>query len=449
MRGETTFLKKNGKKFGGFKKKWYLCSVKIMSNSKKKTVMKKYFMFFAAISSMVALGGCSEQVMNDEMAEGESLLRVMTRGETPPQEAKVYVMNSTGNCVRLLSTDEGGQLASTNLAAGTYTVYVVGGDDLSAYTLPSQDNASSSSDIALASGKTMGDLFMKSSDVTLTEGNTSNLELELERKVIMLKEVTIKKVPMDVTKVEVSISPLYEGIKLNGTFSGTSTKALELTKSSDNKTWTNGTSHPYYFPSNGNPTITISFTRTNGVKAYSYQAAEPFEANHQVVIEGTYSEENNAVLSATINTQDWDTESNELFNFTEGNLVPVAGQAYLGYYVVSVNYSDRSAVLLRKKQEDGIDSEGGMNQKFATITKKPEGVTCGDWRLPTSEECAIFIADNIVNGLYFNAWYYCKDGNTLKKMYNRKEGDIITIQGPENTGYDADIYFRPVIDIYY
>lgn len=411
--------------------------------------MKKYFAIFAAISSMVALGACSEQVMNEENAEGESLLRVVTRGETPPQEAKVYVMNSTGSCVRLLSTDEGGTLASTNLAAGGYTVYVVGGDDLSAYTLPSQDNASSSSDIALASGKAMGDLFMKSSNVALTEGNTSNLELELERKVIMLKEVIIKQVPTDVTKVEVRISPLYESIKLDGTFSGYGTKTLDLTKSSDNRTWTNGTSQLYCFPSDGHPTITVSFSRTNGIKAYRYQADEPFEANHQVVIEGTYSEENNAVLNTTINTQDWDTESNESFNFTEANLIPVAGQSFLGYYVVSVNYSDKTAVLLRKAQEKGITSAEQMQQKFAAITKKPEGVTCGDWRLPTPEECAIYIADDLLNGLYFNAWYYCKDGDTLKKMFNQKEGDLITTQGPENTGYDANIYFRPVIDIHY
>ena len=93
-----------------------------------------------------------------------------------------------------------------------------------------------------------------------------------------------------------------------------------------------------------------------------------------------------------------------------------------------------------------------LNEKFAAITNKPEGegITCGDWRLPTPEECAAFIADDYVKGLMFNAWYYCKDGNTLKKMYNNQEANgTVTVEGPVATDYDAAIYFRPVIDITY
>lgn len=205
------------------------------------TIMKKVFVMVAAISSMVALNSCSEQVLNDTLGEGlnegESLLRVMTRGETTPVEGKVYVFNSSGNFVRLLNTDEGGQLASTNLVAGSYTVYAIGGDDLSAYSLPSEDDASAESVITLAEGKEMTDLFMTSDNVTLTEGNTSNLELELERQVIKINEVTIKKVPTDVTQVDVTISELHEGIKLDRTLTeGNTSITIGLTKSSDNKT---------------------------------------------------------------------------------------------------------------------------------------------------------------------------------------------------------------------
>ena len=411
--------------------------------------MKKVFVMVAAISSMVALSGCSEQVkeeINEGLNEGRSLLKVMTRGETTPQEAQVYVMNSAGDCIRLMSTDESGQLASTNLTPGAYTVYAIGSEDLSAYTLPSQENASAESVISVASGETMGDLLMRTESVTLAEGNTSNLEIELERKVIRLSEVTIKKVPTDVTNVKVSISPLHEGIKMDGTYAGTTSASISLTKSSNNTTWTNGTDQPYYFPSDGNPTITVSFTRSNGVKTYSYQATEAFKANHQVAIKGTYSEENNAVLSASISSQAWSSDSEEIFNFDENNLIPVAGQVYLGYYVVSV--SSGNAVLLRKAQEKSITSAEQMSQRLGAINK-PQGVTCGDWRLPTPEECAFFIADDYVNGLYFNAWYYCKEGNVLKKMFNQKDGSTVTIQGPESTGYDSNIYFRPVIDIQY
>lgn len=432
--------------------------------------MKKVFVMVAAISSMVALNSCSEQVLNDTLGEGlnegESLLRVMTRGETTPVEGKVYVFNSSGNFVRLLNTDEGGQLASTNLVAGSYTVYAIGGDDLSAYSLPSEDDASAESVITLAEGKEMTDLFMTSDNVTLTEGNTSNLELELERQVIMINEVTIKKVPTDVTQVDVTISELHEGIKLDGTLTeGNTSITIGLTKSSDNKTWTNGDNQPYCFPSDGTPTITVSFTNSNGVKSYSSQADEPFTANHQVVIEGTYSEAQDAILSGTLTTKAWSANLSETFEFDEDNLVedtsvedpedpeepavPVAGGTFLGYYVVSVNSSDRTAVLLRRTQENNVYSESIMAQKAAAINK-PEGVTCGEWRLPTVEECRAFLEDPIVNEKKYGSNYYCLDGTNLKMMRAliSSEG-VITIKGPIDCGYNDLTYYRPVIDITY
>ena len=440
--------------------------------------MKKVFVMVAAISSMVALNSCSEQVMNETMSEGlnegESLLRVMTRGETTPVEGKVYVFNSSGNFVRLLNTDEGGQLTSTNLVAGTYTVYAIGGDDLTAYSLPSEDDASAESVICLAEGKEMTDLFMTSDDITLTEGNTSNLELELERQVIKLKEVTIKQVPTNVTKVEVTISPLHEGIKLNGTLTeGNTSLSIELTKSSDNKTWTNGDNQPYYFPSDGSPTITVSFTNSSGVKSYSCQADDPFTANHQVVIEGTYSETQDAILGGTLTAKAWSANLSETFEFNEDNLVvpeapevPVAGGTYLGYYVVSVSPSTGSgteeehwtAVLLRKTQENGIGSAEEMAERASEINKPVgEGITCGEWRLPTVEECRIFLEDDNVNQKIYGAnyYYYCLDGDKLKMMSAWKSSTgVITITGPRPSdnsaaSYNDETYYRPVIDITY
>ena len=438
----------------------------ILCLTKKRTIMKKCFVMVAAIGSMVAWSGCSEQVMNEDMRvevpQGQSLLRVQTRSATPPQEGQVYVFNSLGDCVRLLSTDESGQLASTNLVAGDYTVCAIGGEDLSAYTLPDQDDASVSSVITLAEGEEMTDLFMTSSDVTLTEGNASNLELELERQVIMIKEVSIKQVPTDVTKVEVSISPLHEGIKLDETFTDTHTSlTLDLTKSSDNKTWTNGNDQPYCFPSDGNPTITVSFTRSNGVKTYSYVASEPFAANHQVVLEGTYSEAQDAILSGTLTAKAWDADKSEVFEFDEDNLVentttepeepevPVAGGTYLGYYVVSVNTSNKTAVLLSKTQYNNIMSEQNMANRASSI-EKPEGVTCGDWRLPTLDECRAFLGNDNVEGKLYNKFYYCIDGDKVKRLSVSKSSDVTTFNGPYPVNsYDDNDYFRPVIDITY
>ena len=439
-----------------------------MSNSKKKTIMKKCFVMVAAISSMMALSGCSEQVNNEVIAEeiiwgipeNQGLLRVQTRSATPLQEGKVYVFNNEGRCVRLLTADEGGHLASTTLAAGSYTVCAIGGEDLDAYTLPDQEGAAASSVITLAEGQTMGDMLMTSTAVTLTAGNSSNLELELQRQVIRLKELIIKQVPTDVTQVEVSISPLFEGIQLDGTPTETHTGlTIDLIKSSDNKTWTNGEDQPYCFPSDGAPTITVSFTNSAGVKRYSYQTDESFTANHQVILEGTYSEEQDALLSGTLTAKAWDADKSKSFEFNEDQLVdvthtepivPVAGGAYLGYYVVSVGSGN--AVLLSLDQVNNIGSAEKMAQKAASISK-PEGngITCGEWRLPTSEECRIFLVDPNVDNKKYNTEYYCQDGDILKRMRASISSEgAITIRNPMVcSDYLEDCYYRPVIDITY
>ena len=439
--------------------------------------MKKNFVILAAVGSVMGLSGCSEQVNNDVILEeitwgipeNQGVLRVQTRSETSPQEGMVYVFDSKGTCVKVLSTDEGGQLAATQLSVGTYSVYAIGGDDLSAYTLPDLDDAATTSVISVAEGKAQGDLFMKAGSITLTAGNASNLALELERQVLQLKEVTIKQVPTDVTKVEVSIAPLYQGIMLDGTFTEEhSTLQLELTKKSDNDTWTNGTNQPYCFPSDGEPTITVSFTRTSGVKRYSYQASETFEANHQVVLEGTYSEEQDALLSGTLTARAWEAEKNMPFEFNEENLVDgdssenpeehevsVVGSTYQGYYVVGVNAASKRAVILSKTQCNGIGNAAAMESKASQIEKPVgEGISCGEWRLPTIEECRFFLGDHNVEGKLYNTYYYCIDGDILKMMSASKANDVITVKGPlpsnnSSAPYENGTYFRAVIDITY
>jgi len=443
----------------------------ILSNSKKKTIMKKNFVILAAVGGLVGLGGCSEQVNNDvileEIAwgipENQGVLRVSTRSDASPQEGMVYVFDSEGNCVKVLSTDEGGQLAATQLAVGAYSVYAIGGDDLSAYTLPDLDDAATTSVISVAEGKAQGDLFMKAGSITLTAGNVSNLALELERQVLQLKEVTIKQVPADVTKVEVSISPLHQGVRLDGMpCEGQTSLTLALSKLADNTTWGNGEHQPYCFPSDGEPTITVSFTGTSGVKRYSYQANEAFEANHQLVIEGTYSEQQDALLSGSLTAKAWGAERSMPFEFDEANLVdgdssenpeelevPVAGGTYQGYYVVSVNDASKRAVILSKTQYKNFTDAAAVNAALGSWSA-PEDVS-GTWRFPTKAEMTAFLNDrNVVsleNGK--NISYYYKDGNEISRVELNKDykGDY-SIKDYKNS-INPNTWFRAVIEIQY
>lgn len=433
--------------------------------------MKKNFVILAAVGGLMGLGGCSEQVNNDvileEIAwgipENQGVLRVSTRSDASPQEGMVYVFDSEGNCVKVLSTDEGGQLAATQLAVGAYSVYAIGGDDLSAYTLPDLDDAATTSVISVAEGKVQGDLFMKAGSITLTAGNASNLALELERQVIQLKELTIKQVPTDVTKVEVSISPLHQGLRLDGMpCEGQTSLTLALSKLADNTTWGNGEHQPYCFPSDGEPTITVSFTRTSGVKRYSYQASEAFEANHQLVIEGTYSEQQDALLSGSLTAKAWGAERSMPFEFDEANLVdsdssenpeelevPVAGSTYRGYYVVSVNDASKRAVFLSKTQCKNFTDAAAVNAALGSWPA-PEDVS-GTWRFPTKAEMTAFLNDrNVVsleNGK--NISYYYKDGNEISRVELNKDykGDY-SIKDYKNS-INPNTWFRAVMEIQY
>ena len=69
--------------------------------------MKHFWIFVAAISSMMAFESCSEGVMNDEaMAlKPEGMLRVGTRDDDAHsvKDGRIYVMDEAGHCVSVLS----------------------------------------------------------------------------------------------------------------------------------------------------------------------------------------------------------------------------------------------------------------------------------------------------------------------------------------------------------
>jgi len=122
------------------------------------------------------------------------------------------------------------------------------------------------------------------------------------------------------------------------------------------------------------------------------------------------------------------------------------GQTYDGYYVVSVDAEHRKAVLLRKTQDNSISNQEALEAAFRKLTK-PTGAT-GDWRLPTPAECEVFALDATLSYRAFDHGYYCLDGETIKSY------DIDVINGilrhtGFTEGFNAETWFRPVIEITY
>lgn len=405
---------------------------------------------------------------------GSAKLNIVTRAggsdgeENTIAEGRIYIFNSLGNCVQLLSTNEETNQATARLSAGSYNLYAVAGDDLSRFTLPIMSEATPASVIKLLDGKVMDDLMMASADVELEDGETVNQRMELKHKVICLDEIEIKQVPLTVTKVELSLTPLYSSVQLNGDYPATPTESYKISlqkeTDGDGKTW-KATPNQMLFPSKGNPTIKVSITNDEGTIAYSYNAAEELPANHHISIVGTYKAAQGVTLTGILTDGGWEEDRIITFDFDEKNTAyyPVAGQFCNGYYVVSVDDVHRKAVLL--SQAHGIDyvapSKGSgpelWKQAFVApmaSLEKPENIT-GSWRLPTEDEARIFTQDP--NAIFYDTsekpytsiTIFCLAGETLKWAESRTEDYETYTFRSGTTGFVEGMYLRPVIDIAY
>lgn len=432
-----------------------------------------YVQALIAMSGMMYLSGCTGEVVNESaVSEPAGVLRVMTRsgdeGTTPLSGASVYLFNNSGACVSILSSETTGAYASAKLPAGTYTLYAWGGDGLSGLVLPTQAQASSSYALTLAENQSLGDLLMKEETVTLADGDNETVDMTLERKVIEISSVTITQVPEDISGVQVSVAPLYGQVQLNGEYVASSTAPCVITLTSQGSgTWA-ASPQLITFPSKSKPVITITFTAEGAdPRSYSYTANEALEANHKFNLEGTYTEPLGVTITGTITAQAWESSATDItFDFDESNSgtssteepssgteepsdAPVAGETYKGCYVLSVNSSAHTAVLLSPKQEKGYtpsdtSESGWLNFLNGELESWPdvEGVT-GNFRIPTIDELESFA--HISGAVTKGTSYFCISSSKLCVVLVRNNG---TIGEPEHE-LTAAYYLRPVIDISY
>lgn len=419
---------------------------------------------FIAMSGMMCISGCTGEVVSESaVSEPAGVLRVMTRSgdesTTPLSGASVYLFNSSGACVSILSSETTGAYASAKLPAGTYTLYAWGGDGLSGLVLPTQAQASSSYALTLAENQSLGDLLMKEETVTLADGDNETVDMTLERKVIEISSVTISQVPEDISGVQVSVALLYGQVQLNGEYVSSSTAPCVITLTSQGSgTWA-ATPQLITFPSKSKPVITITFTAEGAdPRSYSYTANEALEANHKFNLEGTYTEPLGVTITGTITAQAWESSATDItFDFDESNSgtssteepadAPVAGELYNEYYVVSVDASNRKAVLLSKTDVAYDLKEGDYNKRLSQVARI-EGATA-NWRVPSLTECQTFLSDPDTPGISYGSGYYCLNDGVLNRIIVGKENSTITLGKPMESGYSDLNHLRPVIDISY
>ena len=425
---------------------------------------------------MIALTACEKAVLPEEglaseeasLVTGSAKLNIFTStpGDSEEEtiaEGKVYIFNSTGNCVQLLSMDEESQQITTQLPPGQYTLYAIGGNDLTRFALPTQSEATSSSVITRLAGKVMDDLMMASVVVDLEEEESLNQNITLEHKVICLDDIEIRQVPQTATKVEVTFTPLYSSVCLDGSFPASPTESykIALTKQADGSTW-KAAPDQMLFPSKGTPTVNVTISTSTGNLSYSF-TAEALSANHHFSIVGTYQTPQGVTLTGILTAGDWGEDKEIAFDIDESDVEVrnyIAGEFCGDYYVVSVDETHRKAVLLAKEKISYTAPSGNATnaQWKAALTapmaalEKPAGVT-SDWRLPTLEEVGIFSKDTQVT--YFGETshntpnFYCVDGDgVLYWAYTHQNGNTFVLNSGD-TGFVNIIYLRPVIDVEY
>ena len=371
-----------------------------------------------------------------------SVLQVRTRGTSPSEEAtiaypvQVYVMQGDMCCAAQTIGDEG-QTLNIGLVEGTYSVYAIAGASATDYTLPTQSEGTSTSAITLKEGKAHGDLMAAQATATLVDGGTNTVTLGLQRKTMLLQDVTIKKVPTAATAVSVTIAPLWQALTVSGAFSTANTSTtIALTRQDDNRTWTLKGEALHLLPPSSQPaSVSVNITIDGATKTYTYSCSDQLEAANKIRIDGTYTEAVGASLTGTITGATWLGERTISFEFdedgtngTNGNDpsepnnsssdIPAVGSTYQGCYVLAVNDADDYAevTLLSPTELTGI-YDANTTTMQTNIDAALATVTSGDisgWEVPTTTEAhLIYDAREAIGNLTANN-YLCHNNGSYR-----------------------------------
>lgn len=469
----------------------------------KNTVLK----LAMTLAVMAICLSCSKIVLDEEQDDtpdkpANSTLIVTASSRATSTETgdisypvSVYVFNSNGKCVDLKTIASADDQLSFKLSAGTYDVYAVAGATSDCYDLPTQAEATKQSVITLKAGKENCDLMTAATTgLTLQANEENTLELNLERKVLMIQTVTMKNIPTDVEEVTVSISPLYTTLLLNGSYGNeTGSASISLAKGDDASTWTNS-APVFFYVSKDAPSITVSMKRTgsDAVKSYTYSLKEAMQANYKFNITGTYDGDK-ITVAGVISGVKWIGTSEISFNFgddTTGSSeeatgeetengkgggetsdIPAAGTAYKGCYVLKVDktVSPVAVTLMSPTNNNtwsfttGNEEELKADVDNALSKISVEGVS--DWRLPTKDEIA-YAYDNMdtiyenvnaikqtsstttMESLFSNGAYLFNNNGTINSYIYSKDGNY-TIKEINDIGNGKSTYLRAFTTIYF
>ena len=397
--------------------------------------MKKIMILAMAAAMMAA---CSKDA-TEEMLGGESgngaaknaLLQVTTRGTgdadaaTVAYPVQVYVFQGE-ECKAVQTIGDAGQTLNIALTEGTYSVYAIGGASSTDYSLPTKDDATTTTALTLKDGKALTDLMAATATATLVDGGTNTVTLGLARKVMMIQDIEIKKIPTAATAVSVTFAPLWQNITVGANYAGTTgSSTIALAKQSDGRTWKN-TASAYLLPPSSQPaSVSVNITIGGATKTYTYSTSDQLEAGYKINIDGTYTEAVGVALTGTITGATWLGERTISFTFdengangTNGNNepdpnnntaatdYPAAGSTYQGCYVLAADVADdgQSAelTLLSPSETVCVGTEAAVTAALATLGT----AAVSGWELPTKSQMQLVEAKLLSDDASLSGAFY-------------------------------------------
>ena len=412
------------------------------------------------------LVACSKDVVDEttgtsgnDGATANSLLQVTTRSggandATVSYPVQVYVFQGD-ECRAVQTIGDEGQTLNIALVEGTYSVYAVGGASATDYTLPTKDNATTTTALTLKEGRTLTDLMTASAVATLVDGGTNTVALGMTRKTMLIQDVTIKKIPTAATAVSVTIAPLWQSLTVGTTFSGANASTtIALTKQSDDRTW-QSTATAFVLPPSSQPaSISVNITIGGTIKTYTYSCSDQLEAGYKINIDGTYTEAVGVSLTGTITGATWLGERTISFTFDENGSsasenntdptpdpslsgagsFPAVGDTYEGCYVLAVTEIDETSAELTLLSPNELAVASASDADAALATLGMDGIS--DWAIPTKAQMDAFYAakDGVTPAPA--GTYYIWQGSTSLKKRNMSTGD--------DSSFASGAYLRPV-----
>ena len=366
------------------------------------------------LAILAMLAACEKSIIDEDLQSPNALLQVTTRAgggdeATVAYPVQVYVFQGD-ECRAVQTIGDEGQTLNIALVEGTYSVYAIGGASSTDYSLPTKDDATTTTALTLKDGKALTDLMAATATATLVDGGTNTVTLGLARKVMMIQNIEIKKIPTAATAVSVTIAPLWQNITVGANYAGTTgSSTITLAKQSDGRTWKlpspsgEGQGVRLLPPSNQPASVSVNITIGGATKTYTYSTSDQLEAGYKINIDGTYTEAVGVALTGTITGATWLGERTISFSFNESSVVggttadnddnndaptwlPAAGSTYQGCYVLAADVADdgQSAelTLMSPSEATCVGTEAAVTAALATLGT----AAVSGWELPTKSQ---------------------------------------------------------------